>query len=219
MSTIKISKNGEQNVALGHGISVNFPEGFIDEDEIVFNYAVNGVVEFGPLSLPNHKSQLISAILSLHPEKNGKFKKPISITIPHKLYIDNEQSNGIKFCKAEVNSSKLVDGQNVIDFKEVSAHDHVTLFSRPTQIEEYGEVKEFCATLETLHTCHYCLSSDDFHEFKVFDRTQFFIVEIKPLNLGISRNFSISYSVVEFNSLCQKVGKGGFTQYTIISFY
>ncbi len=203
MSSIEITRSGKQNVALGHGISVDFPEGLFDEEKITFRYAVTAGVNFGLFKLPND-GRLISAILSLHPEKDVTFKKPISITMPHNLYSETDLIKGIKFCKAKVNNFRTVNGQKALVFSEVSA-EAVSQFSRPTQIEDYNEVKEFCATFNTLHTCHYCLASDHFYKQNISDDSQLYIVEIKPLNLGKSSDFYITYAVFEFRALCYKV--------------
>ncbi len=204
MRSIEITRGGKQNVALGHGISVDFPEGFIDEEKIAFRYAVTAGVNFGLFKLPIN-SRLISAILSLHPEKDVTFKKPISITMPHNLYSETDLIKGIKFCKAKVDDFRTVNGQKALVFSEVSAEEIVTQFSRPTKIEDYGEVKESCATLGTPHTCHYCLS-DYLCKQKVTDDSQLFLIQFKPTNLGKSREFCIDYVVVEFLRPCLQVG-------------
>ena len=201
MKTIEIPRSGKENVILGDDISVDFPEDFIEETSLEFDYAITAGESFGPFSLPKG-SRLISAILSLHPKKDVDFKKAIKITMPHTLH---SEEDGLVFCKAKVTDFSSLNDQKVLTF-EVPSDQKVSQFSKQQQIEDGTEVKVSFASWDTLHSCHLCMTTKPSPNTRNIteDNTLFFI-EAKPRNLGKSREFTIEYIVTEFLKPCLKV--------------
>ena len=204
MTDINISTCG-QNVQLDGDISIDFPEGFMDEESLVkFSYATTAGELFGPFILPP-ESRLISAILSLHPEKKVTFKKPIKITMPHCLHLENEtDTSRISFCKACQTDYDIVNGQKVFRFTPMSPDEKVCLFSELKQLEDCGEVQVPFASLYSHHCCYQCIV-ENIYPKQTSDESLLFILQAKPKHLGKTSDYTIEYIVTHALKHCLKV--------------
>lgn len=129
----------------GDKIEVEFPEGFMEEPDISFEYHATTQEFFGPCSFPEDVRP-VSAILSLHPERDIQFLKPIKITMPHFIETTTEDDcKRLVYFKALMDNYELVDGQRVLKFEEVQ------------DMEVTYNCKQRFATLHARHCCYYCV--------------------------------------------------------------
>ncbi len=127
-------------------IKIVFPKGFISQQSITFNYRVLNHELFGSHSFPSN-IRPVSIMLALDPQERVQFLKPIEITIPHYIGLENEDDcASLKFLTA---SSDIHTGQQKLDFKEVSEDMRFSLFTSRKKIQY--------ATLYAHHCCHFCV--------------------------------------------------------------
>lgn len=143
---VNIKSTGDKLTLKDDHIELIFPEGFIECSSISFRYSATTQDFFGPCSFPKDV-RLVSAILSLHPEKNIQFLKPITISMPHFIHVENEdECKNLAYFKACLDDYKIVDGEKVINFKKVE-NMNVTY-----------DCKQRQATLHATHCCFYCIA-------------------------------------------------------------
>ena len=117
--------------------------------------------------------------------------------MPHSLYADGIEPSEIIVCKAKVTDIIYKNGKKHFNFsKELSIE--LSLFSIKEKDEDGIEFDVSYATFRTNHFCYYCLGVKTFEKDRVNDRTKIFMPEVKPRNLGKTREFKITYVFIEF---------------------
>lgn len=126
-------------------ITVVFPEGFIAEESLSFEYRV--ITHTNPHSFPD-RIRPVSAVLLLAPKQDVEFLKPIEITIPHFVDLETESDcERLMFCVGRPNSQS-----KGLNFEGVS-HDQTTSLS--TSRPYKGRTQY--ATLHAKHCCYFCI--------------------------------------------------------------
>ena len=126
-------------------VSVVFPAGFIAQSSLSFQCYVK--THENPHTFPPGVRP-VSAVLALHPESDVVFLKPVEVTIPHFIDLeDGDDCKRLKIFKAGPNKP----GEEGLHFKAMS-QDAISLFtSRP-----YKHRKQY-ATFSIEHCCNFCV--------------------------------------------------------------
>ena len=143
--------------------SLEIPEGAIPEGERLTIDV--GVALFGPFQFPEGLRPVSPVFwVCVRDNSNFQFSKPVTITIPHFLHLENDediQSLGLTFLKADHNEDydglhefQLTDGE--MDFKSVKTH----------------------AILKTTHFCYDCIAAKDIPT--ILEKSWFCITAVLP---------------------------------------
>ena len=127
------------------GVSVVFPAGFIAQPSLSFQCYVK--THENPHTFPAGVRP-VSAVLALHPESDVTFLKPVEVTMPH--FIDLEDEDDCKRLKVFV-AGPNIPGEEGLHFKAMS-QDAVSLFTSGS----YKHRKQY-ATFSIKHCCHFCV--------------------------------------------------------------
>ncbi len=133
-----------------------FQDGFIKQSSISFDYTVTLPELFSSAHSFPDRVRPVSAILSLNPQDCGgvEFLKHIEITMPHFVDLENEDDcKRLAFFKAV---PKIVDGQEFLEFKDVSQDEIFSLFTNHHPNDETQSRMQY-ATLRTYHCCYFCV--------------------------------------------------------------
>ena len=126
-----------------HEFGLEIPKGAIPKEESI-NIDI-GVALYGPFKYPNGLRP-VSPIFWICTQDSGfsKFKKPVTVTIPHCVSLERANSLGLTFLKGkhEVNSHKVYQFQEVEEESEMVFEAHHTR-----------------ATLRATHFCSLCIAS------------------------------------------------------------
>ncbi len=205
LSTKSISNSGDRLVLSQDDVTVVFPEGFIEEPSLNFMYGVQTHEFFGPCQFPPGVRP-VSAILSLHPEENVKFLKPIEISMPHFINLETEEDCKRLTCfKACLNDYKIVKGKKLLDFKPMSPEIETTLF---TYLQKtHGSKKVLKNRLQFAriyvdHCCCYCVG-----EYLAEDtnKAMFCLVQAQEISHTEPRKYTLHYCLPYCLKTCTRV--------------
>ena len=202
LASITIPQSGG-NRTLQDDVSIDFPEGFIDDPRITFKYGVFSADYFGPCLFPPGVRP-VSAILVLHPEnENVRFKPGVKITMPHCLWLkDAEDCRRVKILKAETADYITVHGRKVLKFNEVSGKEELSLFTEVQNVDNCGKVMVPFASHYSCHCCCYCIGELYMEDTNT---AMFCLAQSKPKNLGESSEFLVQYTLSYFLKTCFRV--------------
>lgn len=142
--------NAQSYTIDGHDITINIPEGAIDEGQIV-HFEI-GVALYGPFILPENTQPISPIIWFCLLEKNVNLKKPFQLIIPHFLtQLSQERLNHYKVCFAKANHDYLISSNDDIMYSFYD-YDSESLFTS-IGCRSYG-------ILVTNHFCFYCLKAN-----------------------------------------------------------
>ena len=144
--------------------SLEIPEGAIGRDKGALTISV-GVALQGPFQFPKGLRPVSPTFwVCVHSQGNFQFSKPVTVTIPHFLHLENEddiRSLGLIFLKAQhiMNSQGMyvfqqTDGK--MDFRTLGRH----------------------GILKTTHFCSYCIACRDIE--MCFQKAAFCITAVLP---------------------------------------
>ena len=128
------------------GISVVFSAGFIAQPSLTFQCCVK--THENPHTFPPGVRP-VSAVLALHPESDVTFLKPVEVTIPH--FIDLEDEDDCERLKVFV-AGPNKPGEEGLHFKAMSQDAVISLFTSGP----YKHRKQY-ATFSIKHCCHFCV--------------------------------------------------------------
>ena len=129
-------------------VSVVFPAGFIAQPSLTFQYCVK--THENPHTFPPGVRP-VSAVLALHPESDVNFLKPVEVTMPH--FIDLEDEDDCKRLKVFV-AGPIKPGEEGLNFKAMSQDAAISLLtSRPYN---YKHMKQY-AKFSIEHCCNFCV--------------------------------------------------------------
>ena len=164
--------------------SLEIPEGAIPEGE---RLTVDvGVALFGPFQFPEGLRPVSPVFwVCVRDNPNFQFSKPVTVTIPHFLDLDNDediQSLGLTFLKAEhnKNSDGLYEFQPTsgeMDFRSLAKH----------------------GILQTTHFCSLCIACKDIPD--VWEKTKFCITAVLPNSSIPTGKKTYAYFFVTLKSL------------------
>ena len=139
-------------------ITVAFPDGFISQSCLSFEYAVISPEFFDPQAFPEG-ARPVSAILYLHPlEQEGDFLHPIEITLPH--FIDVETEEDLKKLACFKAVPKTVNGKKTLNFEHASG----VVLSTSRHIDGMTHSRTQYTSFAAEHCCYFCAveySSED----------------------------------------------------------
>lgn len=204
MSSRTIPRSGGSLILNEDDVSVDFPEGFIEKPSLSFEYNVTSGESFGPCSFPRGVRP-VSAFLSLHPKEDITFTKPMKITMPHFIHLeDAEDCSKLMYYKARVTDYKIVNGHKTLQFSKVSPKEKVSLFTQIQNTDDCDQRRIPFATLHTSHCCHYCICECTRADT---DQAMFYLVQAKQKNLSEENDFAIHYCLPYFLKSCLRVIK------------
>ena len=185
--------------------SLEIPEGAIPEGERLTIDV--GVALFGPFQFPEGLRPVSPVFwVCVYDNPNFQFSKPVTITIPHFLDLENDediQSLGLAFLKANHNKNsdglyELQPTDGEMDFKSVNAH----------------------AILKTTHFCYDCIAAKDIPT--ILKKSWFCITAVLPEYSASVGGMVYAYFFITFLNLktclkCVKniISKMGLERYRV----
>lgn len=202
LETFTMSRTGGQQLLID-GVYIDFPEEFIDDDQITFRYGVFPGEDFSPCLFPPNMKP-ISAVLTLHPEKGYvKFKKSVTISMPLWLCIENTDSgdhNGVTLLCANASDYVRVDGQQMLKFNQQLLN--VDIFGENCTTETGETFMMPFASCMIDHCCHLCFGKTTKIDT---DRNLFFLTQIKPKHLKHANDYTVHFKLTYALETCYRV--------------
>ena len=164
--------------------SLEIPEGAIPEGERLTIDV--GVALFGPFQFPEGLRPVSPVFwVCVRDNPNFQFSKPVTVTIPHFLNLENDESIkslGLTFLKASHNT----DPEGVINFL-------------PTDGKIHFQPSSKFGVLQTNHFCSLCIACKDKPE--VLTRTDFCMTSVIPTRAVSDGAKQHAFFFVTFNNL------------------